>query len=509
MARPEGRADTASPAPAEPVLRGRSRLAVALLGVAFVLLLVMALTGPNAASPDLGPRGWAPGSLPGRFGSATTAVALAAAYVLGGLGLAVALRARLRLHLSWWPAGGLAGLALLSAPLGSADHLNYAAYGRIFVQGGDVYTVAPIQWHGGHDPITSHVEAPWTTTPSIYGPFATVVQGLTSWVGGDSLRQTVWVWQVVVVVAWLLCRRLLLDLVEDRSRVDLLWTFNPVVFGTGVLGAHVDVVATALVLLAIRLAERHPLLTGAAVGLAATTKVTYAVVGVALVLGWVLTRSSTAARRLMAFAVGLVLVVVPLHLLLGAHVYDQLGRARRSVSLATPWRLLVDTLAGHVDSHVVRSLVSVLAVVVTVVLVWLLARVTARLAPPTLVGQVMRWTFVLATAYAFAAPYSLPWYDQLSWATLPALAAGALDLVLVGRATAMAVAYVPGRVLGMTARVQEVTLGYRRHVAPYAGLAAWAAVVGLSVRGRRREAGAPEPAVTPASRPPGSTPPSR
>ena len=450
-----------------------------LLALSFVLLLVVGSTGPNAASPDLGARGWAPGSLPGHLSPAATAVLLTAAYVVGGLGVLAGLRSRIVVPQGSWLTGTLAVLALVTAPFGSADHLNYAAYGRILLQGGDPYAVSPIGWHGGHDPITSHVEAPWTTTPSVYGPFASVLQWLAAAGGGDNLRQVVWLWQVVVVLAWLACRWLLLRIATDRARVDLLWTLNPLVFGAGVLGAHVDVVATAAALLAVWLAIDHPLLCGAAVGLAVCTKVTYAVVGLAIVIALLRARHSTAARRIGALVIGGLLVVVPLHIAFGLQVYDQLGKARRSVSLATPWRLLVDLLTGPMSSGAVRNLVFLLAGLLTLLLVWWLARLTAPLAPRSLIGEAMRWTFVLGTAYALAAPYSLPWYDQLAWATLPALAASGLDLVLLGRAVVMAVAYVPGRVTGMTPTVERVTLGFRRRVAPYAGLLAWAALGAL------------------------------
>lgn len=457
--------------------------AVLLLAVSIGLLVLVGVTGPNAASPDLGPRGWAPGSLPGGFGPLATTVLLDTAYVLGGLGVAAALLGRLRLRLSWWPVGGLAVVALLTTPFGSADHLNYVAYGRILVQGGDPYTQAPLAWHGGHDPVTSHVEPPWTRTPSIYGPFATLLQALSAYLGGNTLRQEVWVWQVLVVASWLLARHLLRDLVADHGRVDLLWTVNPLVLGPGVLGAHVDVVATALVLLALRLAENHPLLTGGALGLAATTKITYAVPAAAVVGVWGVVRTSTVARRVGALVVGLLVVLVPLHLLLGRHVYDQLERARRSVSLATPGRLLVDVLQDHLARHTVRSVVFVLAAVVAVLLAWALARATNDLAPATVPGQTMRWTFVLSTAYTLAAPYSLPWYDALTWATLPALAASGVDLVLLGRATVMAVAYVPGRVVGMTPGVERATMWVRRSLTPWVGLAAWLALAALGRRG--------------------------
>ena len=83
-----------------------------------------------------------------------------------------------------------------------------------------------------------------------------------------------------------------------------------------------------------------------------------------------------------------------------------------------------------------------------------------------------------------AAPYSLPWYDAVAWAPLALVAGGALDAVLLVRLVAYAMAYVPGRVLGLTPTVQDLTLGYRRHVTPYVGALALLAVVLLAARRR-------------------------
>lgn len=90
----------------------------------------------------------------------------------------------------------------------------------------------------------------------------------------------------------------------------------------------------------------------------------------------------------------------------------------------------------------------------------------------------------LQLAYVLAAPYSLPWYDALVWAALPAVVPGRVDLLALARLTVAAVAYVPGRVLGMTPGVEALTLGFRREVAPWLVLALWLALV--SVVGARR-----------------------
>jgi hypothetical protein len=93
---------------------------------------------------------------------------------------------------------------------------------------------------------------------------------------------------------------------------------------------------------------------------------------------------------------------------------------------------------------------------------------------------------VLATAYLLAAPYSLPWYDALAWAPLGLVASGLLDAVLLVRLAALSVAYVPGRVLGMSDRVRDVTLGYRTNVAPWVGWALLIAIGWLAARSWRR-----------------------
>jgi hypothetical protein len=137
-------------------------------------------------------------------------------------------------------------------------------------------------------------------------------------------------------------------------------------------------------------------------------------------------------------------------------------------------------------SPTVRTLVSWLFLAVFAALVLLLWRVTAARAPHTITGAAARWAFVFTTAYAVAAPYSLPWYDQLTWATLPVLGASALDLVLLARLAVLGLAYVPGRVVAMTPAVEHVTLAFRRRVAPYAVLLVWVALTLVWRRGVSR-----------------------
>ena len=331
---------------------------------------------------------------------------------------------------------------------------------------------------------------PWTDTASVYGPFATLLQTLTSHLGGSNVRETVWCWQVLVVLAWLGVRFLLLRAGATPRRVDTLWTLNPLVFGIGVLGTHVDLVAAALGLAALVLAARNPLAAGLVAGLAVSCKITYGVVGVAVLVGWWVHERARFGRRAAWFGAAALVVVVPLHLWAGPHVFDQLDRARRSISLATPWRLLYELVSGPLTSGHARTVVTWLAVVVVVVLVVLFARLTRGLAPETSTGAAARWALVLSAAYSLAAPYSLPWYDLLVWAALPLMAGSVLDTILLVRLAAMAVAYVPGRVVGMTPTVERVSLWVRRTPVPYAGLLVWGWVTLAATRGSSRT---PEP----------------
>jgi len=490
---------------ASPSEKTRAWLRPVALSLSFGLLLLVAAAGPSAAKPGLGPRGWAPGDLPISLSSAVVTAVLWTAYLLGALAVALGLRhgsgSAGRLPQPWtrlwsrsWPLA-LGALALVTAPIGSADHTNYAAYGRIAAQGGDPYSVAPITWALGGDPVTSAVEPPWTMAPSVYGPFATALQTLSSLVGQDNLRQTVWFWQLLIVAAWLLVRILLRHVASDHdktlARIDLLWTANPVVFGVAVLGAHVDLIATALALAAVVLAARTPWIAGLVLGATVSTKITYAIVGLAILWSWRSLARKPMARNMIALAVSSTTVVVFLHLWAGPHVFDQLMKAGKGVSLATAWRPVVNLLSAVMSLDAARTVVSVASIITIVAVAWALSHLkmsreqspmTHQVSPLQQTQSAMTATFVLATAYAVAAPYALPWYDVLTWATLPLMLATALDGILLARLTVMALAYVPGRVVAMSPDVESLTLGFRKLAGP---LAAWLVLLAIARAVRR------------------------
>ncbi|KGN31352.1 hypothetical protein N802_04480 [Knoellia sinensis KCTC 19936] len=486
---------------------GADHARTALLIAAFGLLVALGLSLPNAASPNLGERGWAPGTLlPIALGPGAVTAAMWTAYTLGAIAILIALR-RPERELPRAAVAVLAVGAALSAPFGSGDHLSYAAYGRILAQGGNPWLVSPIDWRGDSDPVVSAVEAPWREEPSVYGPFATLLHGLTSLGGGDNVRQTVWLWQLLVIAAWLAIRWLLRRILPgQRGRIDVLWTANPLVFSVGVLGAHVDLVATALVVAAVWAIHRYAGLPGAALAgtfaaLALSSKFTYAVVLLAILLA---IRGRRFARGGVMFGAA-ALVAGGLHLWAGPNVYDQVERSARAVSLATPWRWLLEAVGGGQD---VRTLISVLAALTAIVFAICLTRLTrasvasgstaarATVDADARVGErALLWLAVLTGAYALAASYTLPWYDVVVWAALPAVAVG-LDVVvpiLLARLWVMACAYTPGRVLGMTPEVQDLTMAVRTRLAPVVLALVWIWLVTRAVRAAslRRTAGPP------------------
>lgn len=477
-----------------------ARVRTGLLAVSFIILLAVGVAGPSAANPPLGGRGWAPGDFGWQLSPAAVSVLLWIAYLAGGAGVMMGLRWPPQRRTGWLPVLLLGVLALLTSPFGSADHVNYAAYGRIAAQGGDPYGQSPIAWHGGLDPVTASVQPPWQDTPSIYGPLATTLQAISSFVGGQNLRVTVWVWQLFIVAAWLGCRWVLLRLTPaDGHRVDVLWTLNPVVFGVLVLGAHVDLIAGLFVVAAILAARRSALAAGILVGAAFSTKVTYAVVGLALVIAWwQLDRRRIGAdgrwilpARLRSLVGGALLVVVPSYLIAGPHVLHQLGAAGGSFSYASPWSLPIRLLRVlGLPEWLVTTLVFVAAAVAMVLLALaLLAVIRHHGLADAIVDERTRTTvvvtFALSTSFALLAPYTLPWYDATTWLLLPLLAGFAWDAVLVARSVVMALAYVPGRASGLDETTENWTLGFRVNAAPYLAWLVLAALGWWGWRSRR------------------------
>ncbi|MGI5493206.1 polyprenol phosphomannose-dependent alpha 1,6 mannosyltransferase MptB [Microtetraspora malaysiensis] len=472
-------------------------VAPALVAGAILLTIVIAALGPSAMVPPLpGPGGQPPYSLDLRP-DGHLVVALAAIAVVGGaIGLVAGLRG-LRRHAApdvrrtrlLVAAGCLAaGVLAFLPPVGSADHLNYAAYGRIAVLGLDPYVTVPSAVP--HDPVAGAVEE-WRNTPSVYGPVATGVQALASWVGGDSVRLTVFVLTLVnaaafVATALLLHRVTRGDPVRQR-RAALLWAVNPLVVYQLAAGMHVDTLAVAFVVAALIVES------GVLLGLGIAVKVTVGLV--ALGPAW---RYRRDPRRLLLIAGSATLTVVVAYWLAGPHALDQVLNASKSVSFATPWKLVQRALQAVFDDGAYRAWIQTGSLILMVVLAWLLLRAGAagRVGSPPGVpesgaGEARLVALAVVVAWLFATPYALPWYDGLALALLAMVPASMLDWFVVGRMALLSAAYLPARQLDQPPDLSWLVTVVRAQVVPWlllaltAALVWWAARAGARARTRR------------------------
>jgi hypothetical protein len=445
-----------------------------------VCFLLTPFLGPSVMEPGLpGGTGQPPYSLVAHPAPYVVIALTVAGVVLSAAGLALCFHAA-RNGWSFRPrvlllAGGVATVAfMLMPPVGSADHLNYAAYGRMAVTGSDPYVTTARSLPA--DPVTRAVQD-WRDTPTVYGPIATAQQTFASLVGGESVRLTVFVMSLTNAIAFLAAGLLLYRAARGdpvrELRAVLLWTANPLLLFELVGGAHNDVLAIAcaiagLVVFALPDPLPDPLrpregrrlsrcvLAGVLIGVGAAIKINVAIAGggPALVLAhewWQARGSGLLGRTLGRIATlgGAAAAVTGLaYLVAGPHAFDQLNRASKSVSLATPWHLVAGS-GGGLLTTISRSTVQAGAVLLTAVLAALLLRALPRppvraLADP--VGdETFRFAAALALAWLFAAPYALPWYDGLGWATIALVTWSRFDWLVLARTAVLALAYLPAR----------------------------------------------------------------
>jgi hypothetical protein len=427
---------------------GRAGLAASLASV--VLTFFVAVAGPSVMEPVL-PGG--AGQPPWSFGlhlPAGLAIGLAAAGVAAGAtGLGLCLRAARhgwavapRLLLG---AGLIAAAALtLVPPFGSADHLSYAAYGRMVVTGHDPYTTTPAALARLGDPVARAVQD-WRHSPSVYGSLAAGLQALAAAAGGRSVRLIVFALSLVGLAAFagtgLLAHRLAHGRRDRQMRAALLWTANPLLLQVLVAGAHVDgqavvfaVAALALFSLSLRHAPRatHPPAgtlapgrvrgrsrqrpqknvaagvnthirgpvrpvpafliaagAGALAGLAAAVKLSLVLVPAGLILAAALAWLPRDRPRWRPFAVatagltcGFAVIAAASLIPWGPHALGPALHAGSYVSIGSPWRPLRSALRLVAGESAANDLVRAGAVILAVALLALFARPLAALARP-------------------------------------------------------------------------------------------------------------------------------
>ncbi len=482
---------------------------LATTGTSIGLTVLVALLGPSVMEPPLpGRPGQPPYSMVMRP-SAYLVVALAAgALTAGTLGLGLCMLAARR---GWAPspralvAAGIVAAVVLTflPPFGSADHLSYAAYGRMLVTGHDPYATGPSVL--GHDPISRAVED-WRTTPSVYGTVASAGQAIASRIGGTSVRLTVFVLSLLNLAAFagagLLLHRHARGDRDRQLRAALLWTVNPLLLYELVAGAHVDTQVAVFAVAAVAVFPTSSpngsprwhgvarcVAAGALIGFGAAVKLTGALPGGGLAF---------AARRRWRWLAGLTAgFVVSAGVALasgGPHVLRQAVRGGSFVSIGSPWRVTRTALSAAFGDGMAGPLVSAGSLIFALILLALLLRglpgpcdsPDADLAFPSPrvkagLGQcgvaaggqgrrartgvvtggesaagavsgtggtagtqvAARAALACVLAWLFAWPYVLPWYDALAWALLPLVAWSWVDWLVLARTAALAFGYLP------------------------------------------------------------------
>lgn len=472
-------------------------VALGLTALAITLLLLTGLLGPSAAQPPVpgGPSWLPPYHLDVRPGAGVVTAVLLAAALSGALGLGLAMR---ELRRGWAPdpgrltlAGAVAALAVVCVPpMGSADHLVYAAYGRLAATGGDPYrdTAATLARDG--DPVGVAVEAPWTDVPSVYGPVATAEQWLAARIGGTSVHTTVLVLTLLGAAAFVLTGLLLQRAAGPdrgaRARVAILWSLNPLLLFVAVNAGHLDAFALVFAVGALLAVRRSPAIAGVLVGLACAAKISLGLY--VLALAWGLRGRPRALAALIGSALA---VGIATYLPVGLGAFDQVRENSRLVSLAVPLRLVLGPLESALGHDGARTVIGLLGWLLAALVVWLLAHTAAR-ARPAAMAHATRDSAaaaaLLSLAWLLTTPYSLPWYDVAAWAPLVLLAPSALDGLLLARSTLLVCAYIPGRVVPLPDAVDTLQRTLRGTVGPWAGAAILVAVVLVS----RRAGGPPQ-----------------
>lgn len=340
-------------------------------------------------------------------------------------------------------------------PSGSGDHLNYAAYGRMVTLGLDPYSHGAVDLPG--DPIADAVEQPWREEPSVYGPVATALQAAASWVGGDSLRLTIFVLALFNAAAFiatgLLIDRFTRDDPARRLRAALLWTANPLLLYHLVAGLHVDTFAIACMVAAL-LARGRPVGSGVLFGLGVAIKVNAGLA--ALGPAWELRRRPA---RLALMAACAVAVVVVGYAIVGPDAIAPITRTSKSISHASLWKLVQGWLQSIVGTgSAYRGEIQVGSLLVLALVAWSLLRLSSRSQAASGLGaggvrgdrglEAPVVAAALVVAYVFATPYILPWYDGLALGALALVAGSAVDGFVVAHLLVLSLAYLPARVDG-------------------------------------------------------------
>lgn len=496
---------------------GRGRLALALLGAAIVVVLVLGALGPSAAQATLpgGPAWLPPYHLTVRTGPMLVTLVLMGAMALAVAGILVALWAAAR---GWVVpvrlltcAGAVATvLMVLVPPMGSTDVLIYAGYGRLAATGRSPYVHVVQELINAHDPIgMANIGIRWVTTTSVYGPVTTWLQALGSWIGGTSVHTTVFCYTAAGALCYLvtgmLLRRLAAADPTRQARVALLWSANPVLLFIAVNSGHADTIGIVFAVAALfAVARQRWIPAGVLVGLACAVKITFGIYVLALVL--VLYRKP---RRLVPLLISGLVVGAVAYAIVGPAAITSTLHAGTKYASASPLRWPLYPLSWVVGLPTGVRIIVLTGWVLMFVFGALLYRALPARATTHGPGErgdlvrVVPVVTVLATAWVLTSAYALPWYDVAAWAPLTLLVGSRLtDRVLLVRTSVLVCAYLPGAAYFFPPATQLLTDAARNVAGPAVSLALMGFVVWHAVRARRsgrRDAPGPQDSTEPGS----------
>jgi alpha-1,6-mannosyltransferase len=358
--------------------------------------------------------------------------------------------------------GSVVAVALLTVlpPMGSADMLDYAVFGRIAALGHSPYIMTPGQLKASGDPIGAIAVPGYQDQPSRYGPVATGTQELASRLAGTSAARNIfWLkfWNSIgYLTLVLLFDRLFRSQRTQRVRAHLLWSVNPLMLWTVMAGGHNDGLAVSLgasALFAVRkLAPCRALLAGLLIGLATAVKAPFVLFGSGVI--WAARRSPTA---LTAAGAGVAAILLPAYLMAGSASIEATMRVATMVPVGyTPWFVAARLM------HLAHVAVSINALGLAGFLV-MVAILTWRLpsGPPGL--PAIRPALAVSLAWLLTSPQQHPWYFTMIFPLIAAMYASRLDWIVTVCVAASSLAalprlYAPGdlRLAPLVALVREV-----------------------------------------------------
>jgi hypothetical protein len=399
-------------------------VALTLSGVGLLLGMIVGATAPNAETIPLRlPLSILPALGHSEVNVVIASVLLYTGNILACLGLAGMLWA----HSQGWRPNPrhllLASAAIIAVmvsltPVGSSDTGSYAAYGRIAALGGNPYTTGPQAFLGPHSPYTQAVGTLWKTQPSVYGPFATVIQSFAASIGGPHVSITVWALMILNGIAFIGVGILLLKTSDDPVRATLFWTANPVLIQQLVSGGHLDTLVAAAAICAIQVSRRvmgnwgnwGDVLTGVLIGLACGIKINAVLIG--LGLAWPLLRRHEWLRTARITAVALVTIALqywPYGLVAIRPIFGGLKLA----TLPSPWRVF-EMIGGLFGAEpAVATVMGYLWPVAMVIVAWFVYQRISSDQPGEVVAP-----FALTYAWILVAPWVFAWYTGIAWVAL-------------------------------------------------------------------------------------------